>query len=517
MFKKSAFEVNRKHLFGALSILIVAAAAAVTSAAVFRPRISNPSSVVLPPAQDLEIGRAVYTEYCDICHGVEGDGNGPGAANMDPRPRDFRRGWYEIRTTASGQLPTDEDLQRIIAVGMPGTTMPAWQGKLSEQEIQAVTQYIKSFSRRFERETPTRVELGQKVASSQDSIARGREIYQGAEAECVKCHGNAGRGDGPSADELTEDAFGDVIVPADLTMPWLFRGGPTVEEIAMRLKTGLTGGPMPAYADVLSDEDIWHLANYVDSLGADAPPEYQPAIIASFVQGALPDDSGAAAWQETAEYYYPFLGQIMVGERNFTPSISGVWVRALYNDQELALQLRWHDRVQDAGEGQNPSDGFAVQFPAELSDSDDNPYFVLGDPSHAVNLWVWDASTNAIEERTARGAGTEQTQTGQDIQGSAAYTDGEYILIVHRNLRNTVAEDIQFELGRFIPIAFIAWDGWQTEQIGSGAISSWFQIYLDRPVTATTYLWIPAAIIVTALLETWAVWGARRQARKREN
>src|SRR5687768_7221107 len=52
-------------------------------------------------------GKATYDKWCAGCHGLTGDGNGPGAAYMLPRPRDFTKGTYQIRTTASGELPTE--------------------------------------------------------------------------------------------------------------------------------------------------------------------------------------------------------------------------------------------------------------------------------------------------------------------------------------------------------------------------------------------------------------------------
>src|SRR3990172_8131223 len=137
-----------------------------------------------PPAQAAD-GKAIYTQRCEVCHGAEGNGNGPAATNLDPKPRDFRRGWYKIRTTASGQLPTDDDLVRVIGNGMPGTSMPAWKGVLSDDEIRAVAVYLKTFSRRFEREQPQPLAAGSKVAASPESVARGREILEGRAAECV--------------------------------------------------------------------------------------------------------------------------------------------------------------------------------------------------------------------------------------------------------------------------------------------------------------------------------------------
>ena len=70
---------------------------------------------------EMERGRKLYFRACAPCHGVQGDGNGPAARGFDPAPRNFRRGAYKFRTTVSGALPLDEDMERTIREGVPGT------------------------------------------------------------------------------------------------------------------------------------------------------------------------------------------------------------------------------------------------------------------------------------------------------------------------------------------------------------------------------------------------------------
>ena len=60
-------------------------------------------------------GRVVYQKYCAGCHGDTGDGAGDAAPPILPRPRDFTRGVYKIRSTPSGEQPTDGDLDRVVA------------------------------------------------------------------------------------------------------------------------------------------------------------------------------------------------------------------------------------------------------------------------------------------------------------------------------------------------------------------------------------------------------------------
>ncbi len=477
--------------------LILSAAGLAAARSPFRAK----PALVLQPAT----GEAVYQQRCEICHGAAGDGSGAAAANMDPRPRDFRRGWYKIRSTANGQLPTDADLVRIISEGMPGTTMPAWGEVLSPEELEAVAGYLKGFSRRFERETPEPVPVVAAPGSSEERIGRGAQLFSGAQAECVKCHGVAGRGDGPSASELVDD-FGQPIVPADLTTPWYLRGGPSASDIYLRLKTGLTGSPMPSYAEVLSDDQLWDLAYFVDSLGEDQAPQPPPFILAARVDGLLPTTAADASWQQAEASFYPLVGQLMREPRNFTPGIQEIWVRALHNGSELALRLEWNDRFADQGQS---SDSLAIEFPAELPENDERPYFVFGEPGKPVNLWVWDAGSNTIEEQTSEGVGSRIAHQSQGLTGRVEYEAGRYTLVVARSLVTADEADLQIPLGEFVPVAFAVWDGASGEQEESGAIGSWQAIYLEQPVPLLGYAWVPAAVFAAAGLE----WGIARRVR----
>jgi DMSO reductase family type II enzyme heme b subunit len=459
--------------------------------------------------EELEAGRQVYLRYCAICHGVDGDGAGPAAELLQPRPRDFRQGLYKIRTTVSGDLPTDEDLFRVVSKGMPGSSMPGWEEVLSEKERWQVVAYIKTFDRFYDPDyQPESVPLSKRIAASPESIARGRELYR--ELECWKCHGDAGRGDGPSALEL-EDEWGFPILPADLTQNWTFRGGGEVEDIYMRFSTGMNGTPMPAFAeDVLSDEDRWHLANFVRSLSPERPPEVKAVIEAVPVEGELPLDPGDPVWEQVPRFYYPLVGQIMMPPRWFTPSITSVFVQAMYNEREIALRLTWNDRTQSLGD-EGPPDAAAVQFPATIPEGTEKPYFYMGDLRHPVNRWHWDASANSVRELTATGPGTEVPQANQSLSGQAVFDAGQWRLVFKRPLNTGDAEDIQFEQGEFIPIAFQVWDGYYGEEGERGAVSTWYSLFLRKRTSATAYVWIPAVMLLAAAAE----WGVFQLVRRR--
>jgi mono/diheme cytochrome c family protein len=84
----------------------------------------------------------LYREHCAQCHGINGDGAGPTAAFLNPYPRDFRLGKFKYKSTKLGQMPTDDDLNRIIVDGIPGSAMPSFR-TLKADEIAALVDYVK--------------------------------------------------------------------------------------------------------------------------------------------------------------------------------------------------------------------------------------------------------------------------------------------------------------------------------------------------------------------------------------
>src|SRR3989337_1657010 len=91
----------------------------------------------------------------------------------------------------------------------------------------------------------------------------------------------------PGSPTLKDD-WDQPIRPADLTQSWNFNGGSTVEQIYARLRTGLDGTPMPSFSDaidanVITDEQLWRVAQYVRSLSPEQQPRPQDVIRAAVV------------------------------------------------------------------------------------------------------------------------------------------------------------------------------------------------------------------------------------------
>lgn len=222
-------------------------------------------------------GAQVYARFCVGCHGERGDGKGPAAEMLIVKPRDFTQGIFKFRSTPSGALPTDEDLYKIISRGVYRTSMPDW-ALLTERERLAVIEYIKGFYPEWsERGAGTPIFVPQPPASlgSSESVARGHELY--AMLECTACHGESGRGDGPSAKTLEPDIWGNPQKPFDFTKGRL-KSGPTPQDIYRTFMTGVGGTAMPSFADIFGEPDgeniregdAWHLVSFILSLRAPA-------------------------------------------------------------------------------------------------------------------------------------------------------------------------------------------------------------------------------------------------------
>lgn len=232
----------------------------------------------------LERGRRVYASYCAGCHGERGDGNGPAARFLDPRPRDFTRGIFKFAAVPSGTLPHDDDLQRTVLRGLYPSAMPEFR-LLDETDRRAVVQYIKTFSQRWRGSRP-----GARIAATEDPFAdddrggidHGRRVYHGV-AECWSCHPAYAsrqeiqawaRADGRSVESFRDRMFDSEPKPSDWgydILPPNFpisgvKSGSSLEEIYRVVAAGVGGTAMPTWRDSLPERDIWGMVHYTRSL-----------------------------------------------------------------------------------------------------------------------------------------------------------------------------------------------------------------------------------------------------------
>lgn len=243
-------------------------------------------------------GQLAYRTYCLGCHGESGDGNGPAAGFLRPRPRNFQRASFKFSSTRAGRLPTDNDLKRSIRQGLRGTAMPDWP-LLSEHTVEGLVAYIKTFSPKWtEKEPaapiPTVDDPYRGLPDKSEAVRRGERIYHGF-AICWSCHPayvsepkinehlvamespqrEAFR-PGLSEAEVRVTAEGEFVYPTDFRRDFV-RGGMSVDDLYRSIGAGITGTAMPTWVDAMEvkathggalvqPSDLWAMAYYVQDL-----------------------------------------------------------------------------------------------------------------------------------------------------------------------------------------------------------------------------------------------------------
>ncbi len=89
----------------------------------------------------LEAGKTVFMTNCMVCHGEKGNGKGLAAAALDPKPRNFKKGFKEFKFGT-----TLEAIVTTISNGSPGTAMPPFKDALKPEQLNAVASYVRSLA-----------------------------------------------------------------------------------------------------------------------------------------------------------------------------------------------------------------------------------------------------------------------------------------------------------------------------------------------------------------------------------
>ncbi|MFN3532082.1 MAG: ethylbenzene dehydrogenase-related protein [Candidatus Brocadia sp.] len=466
-------------------------------------------------------GKKIYEKRCWYCHGIEGRGDGPASITMFPKPRNFTRNEYKVRSTTFGSVPTDEDLFRIITSGIEGTAMPFWS-TISEAERWQVLYYVKTFNDQFKKDGTPKVVPVSVVASTPESVKRGQELFR--EMKCFECHGDDGRGNGPLTVALQTE-WNMPYRARDLTKGWNFKGGNTMEDIYRTISTGFNETPMGSYLEKLSDEDRWHVAHFVRSLAKDMASDV--VVKVKLLEGdQLPSEPLDENWSKASSVEIPLAGQIIASPRHWTPSVDAIMVRAMYNKDEIAFLLEWDDSTNKQEDIFR--DAVSIQFPTKIPESLKKPYFAMGDSSGAVNLWSWKAywqegfgqiveapgtEPGIVSEMNAKGfkSITIQPPESQNVTGKGIYQNGRWKVVLKRTLKTEDAKgDIQFEIGKLIPVAFAVWDGSNSDVAGQKSISAWYYVMLEKPVPKTVFAYVLVAIVMGASVEMWFIARLRR-------
>lgn len=483
----------------------------------------------------------LYTRHCAACHGERGDGAGPAAVFLYPKPRNFREGRFRLISTING-VPTLADLEQSIRRGLPGSAMVPWP-HLSPEELKLLAEFTLEFRRQGVRdfELATAAENGDDppdedylrqaaddaVAAGEvlavppfpqptaESLLRGKEIY--VRQGCVSCHGAEGRGDGQ---QQMIDSEGFATRPRDLTRG-IYKGPSDFASVFRRLKLGLPGSPMPA-SGTLTDEQIADATHFVLSLSDQATRDRQvlrrERIVARRVKAAptQPDD---AAWKDARRVA---LRTTPLWWRD-DPEID-LTVEALHDGRHLAVRLAWRDDQRDAAaiEADQFEDLVAIQW----CDGPE-PFLGMGADSQSVDLWQWRAGgresgeerwqsdeypfESEIYERLAegwdrpnfitalalgnplathardagdlraRGFGTTTfvPRVAEEVSAESQWSDGRWTVVLRRALETPREKGVVFQPGERRSAAFAVWNGASRDRAGQKRITIWQDFELE--------------------------------------
>ncbi len=245
-------------------------------------------------------GRAAYgTRRCADCHGPMGFADGPKAALVKPRPRDFSSSAFRYRSTRFGHPPMRSDLERFLerphfaeavpdaperaalAAWVSWLSMRGWATKLlallgSEDDLEdellvatdvefVVEMWRDAKSEVIAAEPPIYPDAGARRAAA----LRGRASFNSNEkGNCRSCHGTDGRARDIADDSARIDAWGRTIEIRDLaTMP--LGGGDRPIDLYWRISGGLYGTKMVGTIGYLEPSENWDLVAFLEALRAD--------------------------------------------------------------------------------------------------------------------------------------------------------------------------------------------------------------------------------------------------------
>jgi mono/diheme cytochrome c family protein len=484
------------------------------------------SATVLAAGQEVE---KLYQRHCTACHGEKGDGDGPAAYLLSPKPRDFTRGVYKFRSTPTGSPPTDQDLLRTLKRGIPGTSMPSWD-RLSEMELTNVIKYVKSFSDIFADKGAIEPSIAVKSPpqSTEESVQAGRKVYK--TMECDKCHGPRGKGDGPSSAKLKDD-WERPIRPYDFTRgPGLMKGGALPQDIYRTFMTGLDGTPMPSFIDELTEAQRWHLVHYIQSLSpagtGPAAPEGTPTLRAVKAPADPSLNSDDPIWKQSPATVVPL--RPLWARDSWVDSVK---VQTAIGPKMIAFRFEWRDTGgNDEVIGPRDfRDGVAMQYipQGEPSDYVGIPFIGMGDDKDAVAIWHWKADwqtdikggfrdvvqkygvtmdpmsqpidltsdkiylpglaaanplstrqrSTPVEALVAQGFGTLTSLpvADQTVEGHGVWRNGVWVVVMRQALDSAPA----LRQKKTLPVAIAAWDGSAGDRNGQKSVSQWMELKIE--------------------------------------
>ncbi len=207
---------------------------------VFFLLLTNMAPLFANPSLAYE-GRRLYVSYCQLCHGVEGQGDGPLARVMQIKPAALTTTVRARSDTILRKIITGRGKQTITGRdrhNLLSEAMPEWKDIFTEEQLQALISYL-----RFMTNTSKHPLMGDPVV--------GMKLYH---TYCQVCHGEEGDGEG-----IMTQLMG--ITPMDHTNP--NETNPLSNQELIKSILHGKGRYMPAWEGILSQEDTEALVSYI--------------------------------------------------------------------------------------------------------------------------------------------------------------------------------------------------------------------------------------------------------------
>jgi tetratricopeptide (TPR) repeat protein len=206
----------------------------------------------------------LFMRHCAGCHGADGSAHVRSVRFLHPRPRNLRTGRYRLISTTN-QVPSRNDIERVIREGMPGSSMPSFANLTEGERGQLAREVELLYRERFREAAIPPIEPAETLPApiiakaSNKSIERGKHSY--FRSGCHHCHGENGTA---ATAPLLIDEDGQATAPRNLVFDPM-KGGPQAESLYRRIRLGMPGTPHPA-SPSLSDVELVELVHFCQSL-----------------------------------------------------------------------------------------------------------------------------------------------------------------------------------------------------------------------------------------------------------
>jgi hypothetical protein len=314
-------------------------------------------------------------------------------------------------------------------------------------------------------------------------------------------------------------------------------------------------------------EERWDIANFVQSLcerDKDGNPlEIDPltdkpkinfVVRSGPVEGDISDDPENEMWTKRERRIVALGGQITHKPRNFVTRIDDVWVKSLYNNDNIVFMFQWDDRTKSVAQekpewdptevnldtygvkeqapktgepgsiasAQNNyrlfNDAFAFQFPIKWQELPPpaKPRYLWGDNKYPVDIVKWEADGIV---RSFKGTGWDQDFEERDDFNEklkvlkSEWKDGRWTLMVQRPRKDDYEEYAYIEAGKYIPTVFFSWDGHNGDAGRKMSVSAFYYTILEPPIPKETYIYPVIIGLGVVVLEGWVL--ARRANRRK--